>query len=1001
MRVFLITVALLLHGVAATGAEVVSLRGEWTFRLDPNNVGEQEAWQQQELPDRIRLPGTTDEAGYGEKTEGVQGPYPGGGYLSRVHKYIGPAWYQREIDIPPSWENQEIELLLERVLWESRVWVAGKPCGSQDSLGTPHVHRLGRLASGKHRLTIRVNNAMIHPIGDKGHCYTEETQTIWNGLVGRIELRPHDPVWIKQMRVFPRNDGFVRVETTLGNESFDPVTGAMSLRVVEQATGKVVATGSAKFSIARGLRPDHSHIFYTEYPVEVAVRLPEDPKLWDEFSPSLYRVEMELRTDGKPYTDRRTATFGFREIARDGRRLLVNDRPTFIRGNLDCVHFPLTGYPPCDVEAWRRIFRIYKQFGLNQVRFHSWCPPEAAFQAADELGMYIQAEMVWMDMYMASPNSRKDQDTPGYPKGAGRNDRTIDQYVLAEMRQILEAYGNHPSFTFFVIGNELGSGDFEAMGQWIQKEKQRDPRRLYAASTARAITAWDDFSDTHQIPSVGAVVNRLGVPHTDWDYEDSYRRAPMPIIAHEAGQMPVYPCWDEIDKYTGVLRARNLEGFRQQARRNGIKAQSRELQQASGASNRIIYKGEMEAQLRSPSCSGISWLSMQDYSGQGEALVGWLDSFYDSKGILAPAQFRRYCNTTVPLARFKGYVWSAGETFQAMAQVAHWGPQPLLKVVAAWRLRDAQDNTIANGEFAPTDLPVGTLTVLGSIEAHLNPIGPAGRLNLEIILRGTEFANDWNLWVFPAQTATAPTDVVVCDRLDAAIAGLSQGQRVLLLAHRLGANTNTRHAAWLPLLWSATCCAGQNHETLGALVQNRHPALDGFPTDAHLDWQWYDICAGARGFVLDDLPEDYRPIVQPVGDFHFNHKLGSIFEFRTKEGGRLLVCGYNLADNLANRPAAYQLRQSLMEYARGPAFEPRQEVTSEYLAKLLSDATAAAWNLPPDVLDRRVLPRLYALAEVGWSSVPSRVIGRTSHGGWNSDNAKPSPAPNQRVVVSE
>ncbi len=908
--------------LGAEGKEAVSLDGQWRFKLDPNKVGVTKQWFAKQLPNAIKLPGTTDEAGYGEKTSGSDN-----GQLTRVYKYYGPAWYQRDIDIPQAWDGKCVSLLLERVMWKSSVWIDGEAKGARDSLGTAHRFDLGPLKPGKHTLTVCVDNSQIHPIGNQGHCYSDSMQGIWNGILGRIELAAEEPVRIRQQRIFTKNDGTVRVELTVTKASGGPVGGKIDLSVREKKGGKLVGAGDTRFDIPGEITVDGRCIQRDFTVAEVTLKLDGAPKLWSEFDPALYILETRLTASH--HTDFAAETFGFREVSRDKNRLLINGRPSFMRGNIDCVHFPLTGYPPCDVAAWKRLFRITKEYGLNQVRFHSWCPPKAAFQAADEEGIYLQPEILWIDSWMNN----------GVP-GLGKNFGTLDQYVRTEMRRIVDTYGNHPSFVLFAIGNELGNSNFDVTGQWIKEEKEHDPRRFYAASTARTITPFCDFSDTHAIGGGGPeqCVNRFATGHTDWDFDDAYGHATVPIIAHELGQAPVYPLWSEIAKYTGTLRPRNLDRMREVAEKNGIAAQDKEFQQASGAMNRILYKENIEAVLRSAHSSGFSMLSMTDYAGQGEALVGWLDSFYGSKGIVAPAQFRCYSNTTVPLARFAKYVWNNGEKFQAVAQVAHWGPQPLAKTIAVWRLRDARDNVIAHGEFAPTDFPVGSLTTLGPLEVDLKPIGRAARLQLDIAVRGTEFANDWNVWVFPARTATAPADVVVCDRLDAALKGLSQGRRVLLLAHRLGTKANARYAPWLPLSWSAMWYGRQDRETLGALVQNRHPALTGFPTDAHLDWQWLDICDGARGFVLDDMPADYRPIVQPVSDFHFNHKLGSIFEFRTKEGGRLLVCGYNIVDNLSNRPAAQQLRQSLLDYAAGPVFMPNQEVTAEYLNKLLPDA---------------------------------------------------------------
>ncbi len=918
---------------------VLDLAGKWRFALDPADAGVSAAWPDTVLRDAIALPGTTDLAGYGAPE-----PDPNPGFLSRVHKYVGAAWYQRDIEIPPAWNGLDVELFLERVQWESRAWVDGRACGAQDSLGTPHLHTLGALTPGRHRLTLRVDNRMIHPIGDRGHCYTEFTQTIWNGIVGRLELRARPAAALSLVRVFPdAAAASVVAEVTVAGRGGGARQGMLRGVVTELRTRRVV--GQAEWPLA---------LAGTQTVARCTVPLASVPAAWDEFSPALYRLDLALACGEA--RDACATTFGFRTVARDGQRLLINGRPAFMRGNMDCAQYPRTGHPPTDVESWRRMYRVCQSYGLNQIRFHSWCPPEAAFVAADELGIYLQPEVLWIDGWMGGPNPRKDMDTPGYPKGVGKGDRTIDAYVRAEMRRMLDAYGNHPSFCFFAIGNELGSSDFTVMGAWIAAEKARDPRRFYAASTARAITPADDFADTHNIPGVGGVVNNLGVPHTDWDYEGSYRRAPVPVIAHEMGQMPVHPDWREIAKYDGPLRARNFELFREEARRRGVADQSADFQAASGWLNRILYKNEMEAQLRSPGCSGVSWLSLQDFPGQGEALVGWLDAFYDSKGFVTPAEFRRYSAPAVPLARFKKYVWTTNETFTAVLQAAHWGAAPLAGARAAWTLRGARGPVLAQGELPATNLAVGCVATLGSISVPLAAVPAPQKLTLELRLVDTPYVNAWDLWLFPTGPAPAtPAGVLVTERPAEAWEGLARGGRVVLLAHKLGGRDSARYAAWMPLFWSARFFPGQNRDTLGAVVQAQHPALALFPTGAAYDWQWREVCDGARGFVLDDQPAGYRPIVQPVCDYHFNHKLGVLFEFATAGGGRLLVCGYNLAERLEQRPAARQLHASLLAYAASEAFAPRPRLARSGFEQLFPIVAEAAYVAVPADFAKAVL----------------------------------------------
>ena len=137
----------------ARATETVSLAGKWQFRIDEQKVGTAEKWFAAPLASdvKIKLPGTMDDAGLGPKNTKpptLEGPY-------RVYDYAGPAWYQREIEIPAAWQGQRVTLFLERCRWVTSVWLDDKLIGSQDSLIAPHIYDLGSsVVPGKHRLTI-------------------------------------------------------------------------------------------------------------------------------------------------------------------------------------------------------------------------------------------------------------------------------------------------------------------------------------------------------------------------------------------------------------------------------------------------------------------------------------------------------------------------------------------------------------------------------------------------------------------------------------------------------------------------------------------------------------------------------------------------------------------------------------------------------------------------------------------------------------------------------
>ncbi|MEK7406898.1 MAG: sugar-binding domain-containing protein [Acidobacteriota bacterium] len=891
-------------GCAFASRLSIPLAGAWGFRLDPGNAGHAQNWQGEQFAgDAIFLPGSTDEGGYGRKTSG-----PEKGWLSRPFVYEGPAWYQREIHIPEAWRGKRITLFLERPHWQTEVWLDGRAAGVQNSLSVPHVYDLTALAApGRHRLTICVDNTYRIEVGRNAHSVTEHTQTNWNGIVGRIELQATEAVWIEAARLYP-----------------DP--RKRSVRIVAEvrnATGAPLAAElTASLGGAPGGKPARITLSGPSQEVELALALPKAAGLWDEYQPALHEVELALAAGG--VRDRLRLPFGLREIATRGTQFVLNGRPIFLRGTLECNIFPRTGYPPMDVEGWARLFRIARSYGLNHFRFHSWCPPEAAFAAADQAGFLLHVELpVWSSKAGVDP--------------------ALNDFMRAEAARILKTYGNHPSFTMLCLGNEL-TGKYEFMDELVAELKRADPRRLYtftADHRRRVPGPTSDYYVTHN--TAGGPVRIHGArfgkssSSTDYDFSDKVKQTSAPLVAHELGQWVVYPSYEEIASYTGVLKPRNLEAFQSQLAERGLAGEAPRFQAASGRFAWLLYKEDIEATLRTPDFGGYQLLQLQDFPGQGEALVGLLNSFWDSKGILTPEEFRRFSSETVPLARFGKFVWTSGETFTARVEVAHYGKKPLAGAVAAWAVRTDAGEVAASGKLSPVDVPVGSVTSAGTITMPLGRFREAAHLKLTVRLAGAR--NDWDVWVYPQKLdLPPPADVLIATAMtDREWNRLENGGKVVLLARPGGRTLPMR---FLPVFWSLSWFKAQPG-TLGVLCDPSHPALAGFPTDIHSNWQWWEITEGARAFVLDGTPGDLRPIVQVIDDYHRNHKLGAVFDVRVGRG-RLLVSSFDLESDLDKRPAARQLRRSLLDYAASERFQPAATLDRNEIELIVGDGAAAS-----------------------------------------------------------
>ena len=938
-----------LSSVPSIAAEAaLPLAGEWAYALDRDDAGIDARWFDRSLGGRLMLPGSLSGQGIGDPIT-ANTPWTGGivdkswftapgqakyrvpgnvkvpFWLQPETYYKGVAWYQRDLSLPEDWRDRRVVLFLERAHWETRVWLNDRFIGSNDSLSTPHEYQLGvDLPPGKHRLTVRVDNRMVVDIGENSHSISDHTQGNWNGIVGRIELRATPKAWIDDLRVYPDVAGRTfRVEGVIANAPPEAKlqTGRMTLALqrwhAADQEGISPPVKQLAFPVAWGTA---KATFGWSIPSGDLAGL----ETWDEFNPVVYQLTASL-----PNGASRTVTFGLRAFGVEGTQFTINGRPTFLRGTLECAIFPKTGHTPTDLESWRKVFEAARAHGLNNLRFHSHCPPEAAFQVADELGMYLHVECgTW-------PN----QSTT---LGDGK---PVDDWLERETDRILKAYGNHPSFVILLHGNEPGGDRHVAyLQKWVERCKANDPRRLYSSGAG-----WPQIPESqfHVTPDpriqgwgqgLGSRINARP-PETVTDYRDYIAARNVPVVSHEIGQWCVYPNFDEIPKYTGYLKPRNFEIFRETLQARGMFDQARDFLLASGKLQTLGYKEDIESALRTPGMGGFQLLDLHDFPGQGTALVGVLDPFWESKGYVTPAEFRRFCNATVPLARLSKRVFTADEVLTAELSIAHFGPAPLAGVWPTFKLVGDDGRAYREGRLAPQDIPLGNRVALPPVNLDLRGVPAPARYRLVIGLADTTIENDWDLWIYPAQTdrRVPPGIRVVRDLNAAALAAPEAGERVLwmLSPDRVAPDPTLGRIelGFSCLFWNTAWTGRQAPHTLGLLCDPQHPLFASFPTDYHSNWQWWYLVSRAGAMILDDLPAGVRPTVQVIDDWFTARKLGLVFEAKVGPG-RLVVCSIDLQSDLATNVVARQFHRSLLDYMAGDRFQPAAMVEPATLRRL-------------------------------------------------------------------
>ena len=863
--------SIVMLGMASFAQQSIDLAGTWKF-----SVGETANYD-----DTVTLPGSMLTNGKGNDVSvstrwtgslydssyyfnpymakyRVEGSMKFPFFLTPDKHYVGKAWYMRTVNVPKSWKKQRVILYLERPHIETTVYVNDQEAGHQMSLSAPHQYDVTRfIKPGKqNKIAICVYNGIENVcVGQDSHSVTDQTQGNWNGIVGRIELRTASQPIIRISHDASRRKAFI----TIDGESHE-------------------------------------------------VSLGESVRWWSEADPYLYTRTVEHK--GQPVT----VTFGIRDITIKGRQIYLNGKPVWLRGTVENCCFPETGYAPMDVESWLRVLGKVKEYGLNHIRFHSYCPPEAAFVAADQLGVYLQPE------------------GPSWPNHGVklRRGQAIDQYLLEESKRIIDAYGHHPSFVMMAAGNEPAGDWVPYCNDWVKEMKLYDPSKIYCGASVGGGWAWDDGSEYHVKGGARGLDWDRHAPQSDDDYYGqiefprNYKgKVPnnSPVIAHEQGQWCAFPDFREIPQYTGAYKARNFEIFRDLLRDNGMESQAEKFLQASGRLQTLAYKYEIERNLRTKDYSGFQLLALNDYSGQGTALEGVLNVHWREKGYTDASQWREFCSPVVALARFPKFVYASSDTLVIPVEAYNALPADIAEASATYSI-SSDGRVLAEGRLASGVLPVGKNHKLGTVCFPLCSVSEPSKLTLTVRIAG-DYRNHWDFWVYPEGKEVNSEGVYISDTLDAkTLDVLRSGGKVLLTAAgkvRLGSDV-VQH--YLPVFWNTSWFKMRPPHTTGAYIDKTHPLFrHGFPTDDWTNLNWWELLNRAQVMNLMELPKSYQSPVQPIDTWHISRKLGMIVEANVL-GGKLLMTTMDIDTDLDHRLVARQMRRAVISYMSSDDFQP-------------------------------------------------------------------------------
>lgn len=890
------------HSVGVSPLQkILSLRGEWDFVTDPQLMGRHQmgkgpGWNEPDWSGarKIDVPGCWEAQGVGEPGMSRDWGLPFD-CLPRPlnHVYMGTARYRRTVNIPANWAGKRVWLKVGGVRTEAWFWVNQLRVAHLNTYCGSYKYDITDLVqAGK---TAEIVATVRNDTPSRKGCIAAFHR--FGGFYRDIELEatPNtrlDDVWVR---------GDVDKKTALAHVSIrrdgsDVLANPTLGIVVQTLDGQ--AAGTYRQPVT--LDADGNADVVCEIPLNVF-------RPWTPETPHLYLAKVTLFS-GETAIHGWTERFGVRKLEVRGNRFYLNGAPYFLRGFGDDYIYPLTLISPPDRETHLKHLTTARKAGFNYVRHHTHCEIPEFFEAADEAGILIQAELPYYH----------DITPEGFP---------FDP--LRDIKELYRHYRRHVSFATYSTGNEghLGSPLDREIYRWA---KQTDPDRIFQHQDGGCNTSENADFFTPNGYGLASSINPWA-PGT-------FDAVKVPFIAHEYLNLGIKMDPRLAPRFTGAIPSpRSLQSYEESLATAGLdRAWGDACLNAAHALQGYYQKQGLEQARLDPACDGYSYWTIVDvmvhqegtYTGQG-----FLNAFWEEKpGGLTLSQFYRINGPTALLAKREPAqpIAVSGDSCKVTLSISHFDAKSLTQAKVSWKLKTATD-TLAAGTLPLLDALPGDVKELGVCTFVVPDLRKPVQAVFEVKLDGTDVTNSWDFWFFPkraekrgdgiaatkdvfevlskrypgiakAGTAEAKTAQIVIGSWDHPdlIEANQRGKRGIMIGPADG-EPNVKLGWW----WLG--------DQVGTAFAH-HPVFGDFPHDGNLSPLWFRLIK--RGLPLPIDPKYGELTHFAVGEGQKQY-FTYICEKTGQDGQRLLMT--HGVDLLADTPEGVYLLDMMIDHVRSNA----------------------------------------------------------------------------------